>query len=152
MEEFLSTLPDPMRPDQSILIIAGIVLVLIFVLNKMIFKPLVAVLDEREKRVKEGADAQEQALQTVEESEAKYRTAVIHARRDAQSKRQEMHKKIEAIRDEKMQAAREQASSLADENKAELEAQVTAARASMKKETQAIAEQIVTKVLSRATA
>jgi len=152
MEEFLSTLPDPMRPDESILIIAGIFLVLIFILNRMIFKPLVAVLDEREKRVKEGAEAQERALQTVEESEAKYRTAVIQARRDAQSKRQEMHKKIEAIRDEKLQTSREHASSLADESKAELDKQVTAARASMENETQAIAEQIVTKVLSRASA
>ncbi|MDJ0836779.1 MAG: hypothetical protein QNK37_09700 [Acidobacteriota bacterium] len=150
MQEILEGLPDPMQINMTLVVIIGIFLVLIFILNTMIFKPLVAKLDERAHRIKEGAEARENALRTVEESEARYQSAMIDARRKAQAKRQEMLKETQALREEKIAAARAEASGMTQKVTAELEKQVSTARADMERETRQIAERIAARVLSRA--
>ena len=150
MQEILDGLPGPMQINMTLLVILGIFLVLIFILNGMIFKPLVAKLDERKHRIQEGAEAQENALRTVDESQACYQAALIDARRKAQAKRQEMLKETQQLRDEQVSTARQEASSMTEKVTAELEKQVSGARADMERETRQIAEQIAARVLSRA--
>jgi len=98
MEELLAGLPGPMQVNETIPVIIVLFLILILILNNMIFRPLVAMLDDRERRIKEGVDARKHALETVAESEARYQAAVLEARRKAQSQRQDMLQDAATVR------------------------------------------------------
>jgi len=149
MEEILSGLPAPMQLNETVFIIAAIFLLLLFILNKLIFQPLVAILDERHAKVKEGALARENAQKTVEESQAQYQLALINERRKAQAGRLAVLEKVEAERERIIAAARQEAAALVEKSNAETERQVAAAKAALEGETKAIADRIVNAVLSR---
>ena len=151
MEEILNNLPEPMQINDTTLIIAGIFLVLILVLNSLIFKPLVGILEERRNRIDEGSEAQRKSMKTVEESMAAYQEALTDARRKAQSRRQEILKESEMNRHELTGAAREKALAMVQAAATDLEQQVTQAKLELKEETQEIAKRIVASVLARAT-
>ena len=149
MEEILSRLPLPMQINESVFVIAGIFLVLILVLNQFIFKPLVAVLDERQKKIEDGAQAQADARHTVDASLAAYDKALMEARQKAQAQRQDMLKETESSRQEMVDVARSQANARMSEAGQILADQVAAARTSLEAETGAIAERITATLLSR---
>jgi F-type H+-transporting ATPase subunit b len=138
-----------MQINESVFVIAGIFLVLILVLNQFIFKPLVAVLDERRKKIEDGAQAQADAQHTVEASLAAYDKALMEARQKAQAQRQEMLKETESSRQEMVDAAREEAKARMSEAGQTLADQVAAARTSLEAETGAMAQRIVATLLSR---
>ncbi len=152
MEEIISSLPEPMQINSSLLIIAAIFLILIAVLNNLIFKPLVAVLDERNKQIHEGSQARDKSLKTVEDSLAAYKAAHVDARRKAQSKRQQLLKESEMVRDEIIASSKERAMGMVQAAATELGQQVNEAKSSLKLETGAIAKEIVSSVLSRKSA
>lgn len=152
MEEILNSLPEPMQINSTVLIIAALFLVLILMLNSLIFKPLVAMMEEREKRVQEGTQARAKSLKTVEEREAAYREAVIKARRDAMSRRQNLLKESELAKEEILASSREQAMAMIQAAATEIDRQVAMAKTGLEQETKAIAKDIVSSVLSRASA
>ena len=149
MEEILKSLPLPMQINESVFVVAGIFLILILVLNHLIFKPLVSVLDERQRKIEEGATASANAQSTVEESLAAYNKALIEARQKAQAQRQEMLKETEKSRQEMVDAARSEAQVRLGSESGKLAEQVAAARASLQVETGDIARRIVATLLSR---
>lgn len=150
MEEILSRLPAPMQLDGSILIVAVIFLVLLVILNSLVFKPLMTVLDERQARIDEGEAAAKKAQQTVEESQAALRVKKTEALQKAQSQRQEMLAEVENTRSSLVNEARTAARTKIDESGAKMSAQVAEARASLEQETKSLAEQIAGRILSRA--
>lgn len=149
MEEIFNSLPEPMQINSSLLIIAAIFLILIAVLNNFIFKPLVAVLDERKKQIQAGSRARDKSLKTVADSLAAYKAAHVEARRKAQSKRQQLLKESEMVRDEIIASSKERAMGMVQAAATELDHQVNQAKSSLKLETRAIAKKIVASVLSR---
>jgi F-type H+-transporting ATPase subunit b len=152
MEEILNSLPEPMQVNSTVLIVAALFLVLIFVLNKLVFKPLTAIMEDRETRIQEGVEARAKSLATVEEREAAYREAVVKARKEAQSKRQNLSKESELAREEILTSSREQAMAMIQAAATEIDKQVDKAKTGLEQETKAIAKDIVSSVLSRATA
>lgn len=150
MQEILNSLPGPMQVNETIPVIMVIFLIMIAVLNTLIFKPLTATMDERARRIKEGADARENARRTVEESEAKYQADMIAARKTAQARRQEMLAEVEAVRDSQLNAAREEVAQMMVKFNEELDQQVNDAEASLDREAQEIAQRITAKILARA--
>lgn len=150
MEELLNSLPGPMKLNQTIFVIAALFLVLLVILNQMIFKPLVAVLDERRKLVEEGANAQRSSMKTVEESMARYQERLVEARRIAQTKRNKILKESEMIREEITASAKEQALAMVQATATEIDQQVEQAKDTLKEESEELAKRIVSSVLSRA--
>ena len=100
MQELLDSLPEPMQLNGSIFVIAVLFLVLLIILNTLVFKPLIAVLQERRKKIEEGAEAQRNSMKTVEESMAAYQNRLLEARRAAQQKRNKILKESEMVREE----------------------------------------------------
>lgn len=150
MEEILSRLPAPMQLNESMFVIAAIFLVLIVVLNSLVFKPLMSILDERQKKIEEGEEAAAQAQKTVEESLAAYKAEKAKARQEAQSKRQAMLAEVEQTRSEMVDKAKVAARAEIEKCGADVEDQVTKARASLEQETRGLADQIAATILSRA--
>ncbi len=150
MEKLLKSLPEPMQVNETVLIIAALFLVLLVMLNTMVFKPLVAILEQRQKKIVEGEEARKNAEKTVRDSEDAYHTAVIDARRKAQAKRQDVLKETEMACEEMIDSAKEQALGMVQAAATDLARQVEEGKTSLKKDTEAIAQQIVSSVLSRA--
>ncbi len=152
MEDLINSLPGPMQLNQTLFIVAALFLVLLVILNQWIFKPLVAVMDERHKLVEEGAEAQRSSTKTVEESLARYQERLIEARRAAQQRRNAILKESEMVREEILASAKEQSMALVQAAATDLETHVKTARAALKEESRELAQHIVNSVLSRASA
>jgi F-type H+-transporting ATPase subunit b len=152
MEEILNSLPEPMRLNTTLLILAAIFLVLIMVLNSLLFKPLVAILDEREQRIRKGEDASRKAEQTVRDSEAAYKQAKAEAIKKARGQSHKLLEESEKLCEEITDTAREQAKDQVRAAATELDQQVQDAKATLKQEASELADQIVSTVLSRKSA
>lgn len=149
MQELLESLPEPMQLNGSLFVIAILFLVLLIILNTLIFKPLIAVLQERRRRIEEGAEAQRTSMKSVEESVAAYQNRLLEARRSAQKKRNNILKESEMVRDEIVSAAREQGFAMVQAAATEIDQQILKTRDSLKKEAEEIARKIVASVLTR---
>ncbi len=152
MQEILNSLPAPMQINITTLVIAVMFLVLVVILNSLIFKPLIAVLEKRKSQIEEGEEARIKAEKTVQESLAAYREKVHEARKKAQANRQNLLKESEMAREEKIASSREKALAMVQAAATELDQQVGSARSSLEQESRVIAQQIVSSVLARATA
>ncbi len=152
MEEILKileSLPGPMRPNETLLMVAFIFLLLIVVLNTLIFKPLLHILEDRETRIREGEEAAATAAQTVAASNARYEQALIAARREGQGFRQDLLKEAKVECEKTVTHSREQAMAQVQAAVTELDQQVASARNSLDNEAELLAKQIVSAVLSR---
>ena len=150
MQEILNSLPAPMQPGISIVYIAAVFIVLILILNSMIFKPLIATMDERARRIKEGKDASANASATVEESQARYQAALMDARKTAQATRMEMLKSVGAESDDLQENARTEASDMVAKTRDAVDKEIAETRATLEQQSQELAEAIAAKVLAHA--
>ncbi len=138
-----------MELNATFLIQAVILLLLIAWMSPVLFGPLLRVFDERERRT-HGAAAEADAYrasadektahveQKTKEAQAKARVVLVSLREKAQ----------EAERSQ-LAAAREKASARLEEARAELFATSQDARSALKVEADAIANEIVKKILGR---
>ena len=152
MEELLESLPGPMKLDSSIVVIGILFLVLLVILNKLIYQPLTAILEERKRRIDEGDHARRSSMKTVEDSLATYQSRLVEARKSAQLKRAKILKESEMVREEMLSSAREQAFALVQAAVTEIDSQVNQAKVSLKAESETISKQIVASLLARVNA
>jgi len=151
MEEILQSLPDPMKLDQSVWFILVLVLVLLVILNKYIFSPLVSVLDEREAKIKEGIKTRESSLRTVEESLEAYQSRLTEARKEAHSKRLAILRESQSSFENLMVEVKEESSASVKAAVSDLQDQVTLAKKQLKSEVASMTDQIVTSILKNQT-
>jgi len=104
--------PDP--PVLVTLIVAFTLLV--FPLNRLIFKPLFRVIDERESKIGGATQEAQQLVSRVEALTGQYRSGVRAAREDA-----------EAARKEQLEAARSEQNAITAAARAETEEEITRA-------------------------
>lgn len=149
MEEILQSLPDPMKLDQSVWFILVLVLVLLVILNKSLFKPIVAILAEREEKIKEGIQIKASSLKTVEESQEAYQRRLTEARKNAYQKRVEILKESQASFDVLMTQTREEASGSMKQAVADIDRQVTSAQTALEREVEDLSEKMIHTLLNQ---
>lgn len=152
MEELLNSLPEPMQINETALVVAVLFLILVPILNSMIFQPLMAILDDRKKQITEGEEASLHSQKTVEECEAKYKEDLFQARKQAQLDAQKLLKDSEMAREKIISASKEKAMAYVQATATELDQQVESAKEALKSDTDDLAKQIVSAVLSRSSA
>jgi F-type H+-transporting ATPase subunit b len=137
-------------PDLSVLIVIALVLTCTALLNRLIFKPVLAVMDQRERAVRDAKELAESASQKATLASEEYDRTLTAARRDVY---REM--------DEKRRAALEERGALLAATKADVERelsdavaqlseQTSAARARLQQDVDGLAAAIMTRVLGRA--
>src|SRR5215210_8296448 len=82
-------------PDGTIFLHIIIILVMVFVLNATLFKPINCILEEREKRTRGRSGEARGILQRVEESTANYERSLREARAEG-------YRLMEQVREEAM--------------------------------------------------
>ena len=133
-------------PDGTLFIHIGLILLMIWILNRTFFRPINRIIESREKN-KVGGSESENLLREVAEKEGKY----VDAMRDARSKGYELIEKerTAALHDkqEKLGAAKVEVQQKLTEETAELEQQTAEARQSIAAEAEKMAEKISSNIL-----
>ena len=136
--------------DATLFFILLLFLVFVFLLNRVLFKPIGRVLDERE-TLTDGATAEARAARLryqvkLDDYEARIREARAETYRRLEQERAAALDKRKQLTDE----AKAQATGQIEQAKAELSQQVAGARATLETESRQIAQRISTTVLGRA--
>ena len=140
---------DIISPDGSLVFVLVLFLILVFVLNRILFRPIGRVLDERQTLTEGAANQARAARHSYDARLADYEATIRQARAESYKRsEQERAAAVEERRhliDEAKLHAHEQIESA----KQEIQQQVVQARAALESESRQIAERISRTVLGR---
>ena len=133
--------------DQTMLLQFAIILAALYILNALIFKPLLSLLDRREKltrgTVEEAKDLTEKADKLIED----YNVKINEARAEASEKRAEIRREAQQVAEKMVSEARQEAHTVLENYKKDLDTQVTDIKEKIKPEIEDLASNIASKVL-----
>jgi F-type H+-transporting ATPase subunit b len=136
-------------PDGTLFLHVLIILVMVYVLNRTMFRPINRILEAREKRTRGRLTEAEEIMANVGEKLTEYERALRAARTEAYALSE--HERAAAMQDrqKELDAMRAQlAASIAAEKK-DIQAQAEAARVTLEADARRIAVEIGSRVLSR---
>jgi F-type H+-transporting ATPase subunit b len=136
-------------PDGTIFLHIAIILVMVFVLNQTLFKPINRILEERERRTRGRSGEASDILRRVEEKTTNYERALREAR--AEGYRLMERERAEAMneRQGKINALREEINSTVEEEKGLIKRQAEEARQTLEVDARSIAVEIGSQILHR---
>jgi len=136
-------------PDGTLILHVLIILVMVYVLNATLYKPINSILEAREKRTKGRLSEAQEILKTVSQKVAAYEQALRQARAEAYAFTESERSSAMQDRQQKLNEMRRQlAESIAKEKQA-IEQQAAEARGILDTESRRIAREIGARVLSR---
>lgn len=134
-------------PDGTIFVHIAIILLMIYVLNRTLYRPINRVLEQREKN-KGGHSTESQAiLADVEAKETKYAKEMLDARSAGYELVEKEQKKAAAARDKKIAEGKADAQAALETGKGEIEKQVESARGEIDTEAKKMADNIAAGIL-----
>jgi F-type H+-transporting ATPase subunit b len=136
-------------PDGTLFLHIAIILLMIFILNATLFRPINRILEARENRTRGHASKAREILHRVEEKISNYERSLREARAEAyRLVEQERHEEMNE-RQAKLNAVREEVASAIVEQKSAIEEQTAEARQTLARDARRIATQIGARVLHR---
>ncbi len=136
-------------PDGTLLLHILIILVMVYVLNATLFRPVNRILEAREKRTRGRLTEAEEILRNVSEKLSQYERTLRQARGEAYSFAE--HERAEAMQERqlKLNEMRQQLAESIAKEKESIQRQAEAARGLLEAESRRIAREIGSRVLSR---
>lgn len=147
---FLGFAENPVLvPDGTLFLHIIIILVMVYVLNATLFKPINRVLEERERRTRGRSGEAKGIIQQVDEKLAAYERSLRDAR--SEGYRLMEQERAEAMRERqiKVEAVREEVSRMAEEEKRVIQAQAEEARSTLMRDAGEVATEISSHILHR---
>lgn len=137
------------QPDLSLVLVLIVFLIFAFVLNKILFKPISKVLDERHNLTVGASDEARSAVRSYQSRLADYEARIREAR--AQGYRQAELDRAAALerRRQTIDEVKQQATSQIEDAKSNIKRQAAEARAALESESRQIAERISRTLLGR---
>ena len=136
----------------EVLYVIGLVLVLSVILNRLLFRPVLAVLDERKRRIAAAQAQQDTALKALEEASARHAERIGAARRDAQARLEAARSEAEASGRVTLEEAQQTAQGQVGIARDIVERSTKKAEADLKVRTAEMARLIASRVLDRSVA
>jgi F-type H+-transporting ATPase subunit b len=136
-------------PDGTLFLHIAIILLMVFVLNQTLFKPINRILEERERRTRGRSGEARDILQRVEEATTNYERSLREAR--AEGYRLMERERAEAMNERqlKINILREEINRTAEEEKELIRRQTEEARRTLDAEARSIAVEIGSQILHR---
>lgn len=140
---------DIISPDGSLVFVLVLFLILVFVLNRILFRPIGRVLDERQTLTEGAANQARAARHSYDARLADYEAAIRQTR--AESYKRSEQERAAAVEERRhlIDEAKLHAHEQIERAKQEIEQQVVQARAALESESRQIAERISRTVLGR---
>lgn len=134
-------------PDGTLFIHIALILLMIWLLNRTLFRPINQVIAAREKnKGGEGGEAAE-ILKNVSDKESRYSAEMLDARTRGYELIEKEHAKAVAAREKKLADAKAEAAALYESGRAELDQQTADARAAIGADAEKIADSIAASIL-----
>lgn len=136
-------------PNGSLIFVLVLFLLFVFVMNRLLFRPIGRVLDERE-TLTEGATSEARAaVRRYQAKLADYESTIRQARAENYKKLEQDRAAALEERRQVIEAAKRETSEKIEHAKSEIGQQASAARAALESESRQIAETISRTVLGR---
>jgi F-type H+-transporting ATPase subunit b len=136
-------------PNVSMVLILAIFFATMWVLNRFLFRPVSAILDERQTEAETAARSLSDAEEKFRAAAAKIETELSLARREALKIREENRAEGRHLRDEEVEAVKQETSARLEAAAAELAADARRTRDELPSRVSAIVSTLVEKVLGR---
>jgi F-type H+-transporting ATPase subunit b len=133
----------------TLIIQLAIVLGLMVILSQVVFRPFLAIVQERGDRVTEAEKKAQSLQQQAEELIKRYRNGISAAQIQGAKIREEIHKESLAREAEALQKATEEANRLIQEVKEKIAAEMEATRTTLGRQVQNISREIAERILGR---
>lgn len=138
-----------MLPDLTFLWVIAGVLLLAVALDRVLFKPLLRVMREREAAVKSAMDLAETASAKAQAAGSEFDSKLAAARADLYRQMDERRKIAEGYRSEVMAATRTEVDATLSDARAKLQAQTVQVRARLDQDADQLGREIAEKILGR---
>lgn len=138
-----------MLPNLSVVFVIIAVVLLAIVLDRVLFKPLLRVMRERDSAITSALQLAESATMKARDASAEFDAKVAAARTELYKEMDERRKAAEGYRNELVAKTRAEVDAQLAGAKAELEVQAAQARATLAADADELARDIAAKVLGR---
>lgn len=136
-------------PDGTLFIHIALILLMVYVLNATLFKPINRILEERELRTRGRSGSARDILRDVEEKMSLYERTLREARSEGYRLMEQERATAMRERQIKLDAVRDEISRAVAEQKDSINAQVERARATLKTDSLQMAAEIGAHILHR---
>lgn len=136
-------------PDGTILIHIVIIITMVFVLNRLLFKPVLRTLGDRESRTHGRSDEARETIRKVGESLSRYENSLRQARAEGYGLLEQRQSEANGERQHKVAEVRREVEEQLGQEKSEIQAQAERARATLLGEAERMATDIKAQVLRR---
>ncbi len=140
---------DLLSVNKTVFIEIVIFIAAIFVLNALVFKPFLELIDRRDKLTKGAIKEAKELEEKVKGIILEYEVKLNEARAQAQEERNKIVREGEAAANGIIAKTREETASLLDEAKKKLESDTEAVKEKLKGDVQMLTREIASKVLGR---
>ncbi|MFL6282138.1 MAG: hypothetical protein ACJ74Q_03110 [Pyrinomonadaceae bacterium] len=136
-------------PDGTIVLHIAIIITMVFVLNKILFKPINSILEERERRTRGRSGEARETIRHVEESLANYENSLRKARAEGYRLLEQQQAEAFGYRQQKISLVRKEVEQQIEEQKGVIGTQAEDARTMLESEAVRIASGISSQILGR---
>ena len=136
-------------PDGTLFLHIGLILLMIFILNRTLYKPINKILEEREKKTKGRSGEAGDILHSIDEKMAHYENSLRSARTEGYRLLEETRSEAMSARENTLVSVRQDVDNLITEQKTVIKQQTEEARANLGKEARTLAARISSQILHR---
>jgi F-type H+-transporting ATPase subunit b len=136
-------------PDGTLILHVIIILVMIYVLNATLYKPINQILESREKRTRGRLTEAQEIMQSVSEKISEYERSLRQARAEAYAQTESERAAAMKERQQNVNEMRAQLTQTIAQEKKTIEQQAGEARVTLEVESRRLAREIGSRVLSR---
>ena len=136
-------------PDGTLFLHIAIILLMVFVLNATLFKPVNRILAERERRTRGRSSEAQEILQRVEQNVTRYERTLREARAEGYRLMEKERAAAMNERQARLGAVREEINLSVEEQKQSIHQQVEEARSTLELEARRLAADIGSQILHR---
>jgi F-type H+-transporting ATPase subunit b len=140
---------DLLSVNKTVLIQIVIFIVAIFILNTLVFKPFIELIDRRDKLTKGAIKEAKELEEKVKEIILEYEAKLNEARAQALEERHKIVREGESAASAIISKTREETAALLDDAKKKLEAETGVIKEKLKGDVELLSKEIATRVLGR---
>ena len=136
-------------PDGTLVIHIAIIITMVFILNRVLFRPINRILDERENRTRGRSKEAREIIQRVGESMSRYEDSLRQARAEGYRLLEQQQAKALDERQNKIASVRKEVEEVIGQERGKIQAQVDEARAPLGDDARRMAASISSQILRR---
>jgi F-type H+-transporting ATPase subunit b len=136
-------------PDGTLVIHIAIILTMVFVLNRLLFRPIGRILSERETRTRGRTGEARETIQRVKESLSRYENSLRQARAEGYGLLEQQQSAAYEERKRKVAVVRGEVEEQVEQQKGEIRTQAERARGTLRDEAERVAADISSHLLRR---